>query len=81
MPQALILRTLYARHCVIILSQLNRIREGWGERERLSVPNWGLLCPEIRAFTGFGVRFLRQSLVTIKYYLHPKWPLIALNGR
>ena len=40
-----------------------------------AAPIGAFLCPEIRAFTGFGVRFLRQSLVTIKYCLHPK------NGR
>ena len=38
-------------------------------------------CPEIRAFTGFGARFLQpfpESLVTVllKYYANTKWPLM-----
>ena len=52
--------------------------------ETYAAPIGAFLCPEIRAFTGFRVRFLRQSSVTIKYYLHPKkavnsrqWPLMG----
>ena len=37
-----------------------------------AAPVGAFLCPEFRAFSGFGVRFLRQSLVTIKYNFHPK---------
>ena len=40
-----------------------------------AAPIGAFFCPEIRAFTGFGVRFPRQSLVTVQYFLHPK------NGR
>ena len=40
-----------------------------------AAPIGAFFCPEIRAFTGFGVRFLRQCLVTTKCCLHTK------NGR
>ena len=49
----------------------------WNERNYASRIG-AFFCPEIRAFTGLGVRFLRQSLVTIKYDLHPK---MAVNSR
>ena len=42
-------------------------------------PNWGLFVgPEIRAFTGFGARFLHpfpKSLVTVRYYSNTKMPV------
>ena len=51
--------------------------------EKLRSPDWGpFSCPEIRAFMGFGARFLQpfpKSLVTVKYYLNTK--KIAGNGR
>ena len=71
-------------------------REGNGGREEFrpknaviyAAPIGAFLCPEIRAFTGFGARFLQpfpKSLVTVKYHSNTemvkKWPLIAVNGR
>ena len=44
-------------------------------------PIGALFCPEIRAFTGFGARFLQpfpKSLVTVKYCSNTK---MAVNGR
>ena len=52
-------------------------REGRGLQ--LRGPNWGLFWPEIRAFTGFGARFLQRfpkSLATVKYYSNTK----TVNG-
>ena len=65
--------------------------QDWGEEGevrrrkgvRLRGPACGrFFCPEIRAFTGFGARFLRpfpKSLATVKYYQKQQWPLIAVN--
>ena len=50
-----------------------------------AAPIGAFFCPEIRAFTGFGARFLQpfpKSLVTVRYYSNTKMaPLIAVNGR
>ena len=43
-----------------------------------AAPIGAFFCPEIRAFTGFGARFLQpfpKSLETVRYYSHTK------NGR
>ena len=50
-------------------------------KQILRGPNWALFCPEIRAFTGFGARFLQpfpKSLVTVRHYSNTK---MAVNSR
>ena len=52
-----------------------------GHPKAYVAPIGAFFCPEIRAFTGFGARFLQpflKSLVTVKC---SSWPLIAVNGR
>ena len=52
-----------------------------GEPERdksYAAPIGAFSCPEIRAFTGFGARFLQpfpKFLVTVKYYSNSKMPI------
>ena len=49
-----------------------------------AAPIGAFFCPEIRAFTGFGARFLQpapKSLVTIKHNSNTKMAVIAVNGR
>ena len=68
------------------------IYRGGAARLGLVLAKWsilmrGLFCPEIRAFTGFGARFLQpfpKSLVTVRYYSNTKmavnshqWPLMG----
>ena len=46
-----------------------------------AAPVRAIFCPEIRAFTGFGARFLQpfpKSLVTVKSLQTQKWPFIAV---
>ena len=51
------------------------------EPDRYADPIGAFFCPEIRAFTGVGARFLQQfpkSLVTVKCYSNTK---MAVNSR
>ena len=55
------------------------LSSGEGPPYSLGGPTWGLFLS-----TGFWARFLQpfpKSLVTVKYYSTPNWPLIAVNGR
>ena len=62
----------------------SRSNSGHSDLEDLisyATPIGAFFGPEIRAFTGFGVRFLQpfpKSLVTVKYYSNTK---MAVNAR
>ena len=48
-------------------------------------PNWGLFCPEIRAFMGFGGEISSTVSKVLSdrkvLFTHKKWPLMAVNRR